>query len=29
MLSKLKLGPKLLLAPGVVLILLIVLSTGA
>ncbi|MYM27871.1 HAMP domain-containing protein [Duganella sp. CY15W] len=29
MLSKLKIGPKLLLAPGVVLILLIVLSTGA
>lgn len=29
MLSKLKIGPKLLLAPGVVLILLIVLSAGA
>nr|WP_315398472.1 methyl-accepting chemotaxis protein [uncultured Duganella sp.] len=29
MLSKLRIGPKLLLAPGVVLILLIVLSTGA
>ncbi|MET0859368.1 MAG: MCP four helix bundle domain-containing protein, partial [Telluria sp.] len=29
MLSKLKIGPKLLLAPGVVLLLLIVLSSGA